>query len=177
MGRDTGERCRNYRFKFFLVSGGGVGWDWAHLVRWPLLGLLYQPQTIDDDVWNSRWNENWQGKPSNGRIPVLAPLCPPEIPHGMIWAGSRAAAWAMARPRNYLTSCLVSASWNLRSSHETQRERSDAEIRGGGGEIAALRTHRESMLWVRNTPVTCDLSIVFVNIWREQMEDLVVNWL
>jgi hypothetical protein len=26
-----------------------VGWDWAHLVRRPLIGLLYQPRMIDDD--------------------------------------------------------------------------------------------------------------------------------
>jgi hypothetical protein len=35
-----------------------VGWDWVHLVRGPLTGLLYQPR-----MWSSRWNENWQGKP------------------------------------------------------------------------------------------------------------------
>jgi hypothetical protein len=27
-------------FKFW---GGGVEWDWVHLVRWPLFGQLYQP--------------------------------------------------------------------------------------------------------------------------------------
>jgi hypothetical protein len=25
----------------------GVGWDWVHWVRWPLIGLLYQPWMID----------------------------------------------------------------------------------------------------------------------------------
>jgi hypothetical protein len=25
-----------------------VGWDWVHLVLWPLTGLLYQPRMIDD---------------------------------------------------------------------------------------------------------------------------------
>jgi hypothetical protein len=39
-----------------------VGWDWVHLVRRPLFGLLYQPHMINDK-WSSRWNENWQGKP------------------------------------------------------------------------------------------------------------------
>jgi hypothetical protein len=41
-----------------------VGWDWVHLVRRPLFGLLYQPRM--NDRWLvccSRWNENWQGKP------------------------------------------------------------------------------------------------------------------
>jgi hypothetical protein len=27
----------------------GVGWDWVHLVRQPLTGLLYQPRMIDVD--------------------------------------------------------------------------------------------------------------------------------
>jgi hypothetical protein len=29
--------------------GGEVGWDWDHMVRRPLFGLLYQPLVIDDD--------------------------------------------------------------------------------------------------------------------------------
>jgi hypothetical protein len=39
-----------------------VGWDWVHLVRRPLTGLLYQPRTIDEECW-AVGNENWQGKP------------------------------------------------------------------------------------------------------------------
>jgi hypothetical protein len=31
-------------FKFLRV-----GWDWVHLVRRPLFGLLYQPRMIDDE--------------------------------------------------------------------------------------------------------------------------------
>jgi hypothetical protein len=47
-----------------------VEWDWVHLVRRSLFGLLYQPP--DDRwwwwwwwwwVWISRWNENYKGKP------------------------------------------------------------------------------------------------------------------
>jgi hypothetical protein len=34
----------NIFFKFL-----GVGWDWVHLVRRPLFGLLYQPRMIDND--------------------------------------------------------------------------------------------------------------------------------
>jgi hypothetical protein len=33
---------------YWLISCGGVGWDWVHLVRRPLFGLLYQPRIIDD---------------------------------------------------------------------------------------------------------------------------------
>jgi hypothetical protein len=54
---------------FFFFWFLGVGWDWLHLVRWPLTGLLYQPGWWwwwwwwRGGVWSSRWNENWQGKP------------------------------------------------------------------------------------------------------------------
>jgi hypothetical protein len=41
----------------------GVRWDWVHLVRRPLIDLLYQHRIIHDNVWSSWWNENWQGKP------------------------------------------------------------------------------------------------------------------
>jgi hypothetical protein len=36
-----------YFVLIFLVSWGG--WDWVHLVRRPLTGLLYQPRLIDDE--------------------------------------------------------------------------------------------------------------------------------
>jgi hypothetical protein len=31
-------------FKMYLI-----GWDWVHLARLSLIGLLYQPRMIDDD--------------------------------------------------------------------------------------------------------------------------------
>jgi hypothetical protein len=46
----------------FFVCFLRCGWAWVHLLRRPRIGLLYQPQTIDDE-WSSRWNENWWGKP------------------------------------------------------------------------------------------------------------------
>jgi hypothetical protein len=48
-------RCN---FRFLLVHG--VVWDWVHLARWPLIGLLYQPRMIGDEC---QWNGSWQGKP------------------------------------------------------------------------------------------------------------------
>jgi hypothetical protein len=36
-----------------FFEGGGfleVGWDWVHLVRWPLLGLLYQYKMMEQSV-------------------------------------------------------------------------------------------------------------------------------
>jgi hypothetical protein len=55
-------------FFYFLV----VGWDWVHLVRRPLLGLLYQPRMINDgECESNRCNENWQGNPK-----YLEKTCP-----------------------------------------------------------------------------------------------------
>jgi hypothetical protein len=83
-----------------------MGWYWAHLVRWPLTGLLYQAQMIHDDCGAvggmriGRGNRSTRSKPT----PVL--LCPPQVPYNLTWARTRAAAvgnrrltaWAMARP-------------------------------------------------------------------------------
>jgi hypothetical protein len=47
------------------------------------------------DEWNSsveyRWNDNWQGKTEiieEYAVPV--PLCPLQIPHGLLWDRFRA---------------------------------------------------------------------------------------
>jgi hypothetical protein len=88
---------------FFLL----MGWDWVHLVLWPLFGLLYQPQMIDDDddcraIGGMRIS---RGIRFTRRKPAPMPLCPPQIPHDLTWARIRAAAvgsrrltaWAMAQ--------------------------------------------------------------------------------
>jgi hypothetical protein len=86
-----------------------MGWVWVHLVRRPITGLLYQPRMIDDEcgvVGGMRiGNENR----STLRKPAPMPLCPPQTPHYLTWARSRAAAvgnrrliaWVMAWP-NYV---------------------------------------------------------------------------
>jgi hypothetical protein len=91
---------------FFLVSWYGV-WDWVHLVRRPITGLLYQPRMIDDDecaaVGGMRIG---RGNRNTWRRPPWIPLCSPQIPQYLTWARTRAAAvgsrrltaWAMARP-------------------------------------------------------------------------------
>jgi hypothetical protein len=86
-------------------SSWGVGWDWVHLVRRPLTGLLYQPRTTDEcgAVGGMRIGRRNR---STRRKPTPVPLCPPQIPHDLTWARTRAAAvrsrrltaWAMARP-------------------------------------------------------------------------------
>jgi hypothetical protein len=85
-----------------FCSVSGMGWDWVHLVRRPIFGLLYQSRMIDDEcgVVGGRGNR------STGRKPAPVPPCPPQIPHDLTWDRTRAAAvgsqrltaWAMARP-------------------------------------------------------------------------------
>jgi hypothetical protein len=66
-------------FYFIIVSG----------VSLSPLGLLYQPQIIDDgDCGMKIGRGNW----STRRKPAPAPLCPPQIPHDQTWARIRAAA-------------------------------------------------------------------------------------
>jgi hypothetical protein len=58
-------RCFDYRvlhpLEHSIIFSLIYGVRWVDLVRCPLLGLVYQPRTIDE--WRIRWNENWQKKP------------------------------------------------------------------------------------------------------------------
>jgi hypothetical protein len=98
--------CHTMRFlaqHWFLL---GVGWDWIHLVRRPLTGLLYQPRMIDDERGAVGGLRIGRGNRSARRKPTPVPLCPPQIPHDLFWARSQASAvgsrrltfWAMIRP-------------------------------------------------------------------------------
>jgi hypothetical protein len=95
---------------FFLFLG--VRWDGVHLVRRPLIGLLYQPRMIHDDEYGAVGGMRiGRENRSTRRKPTPVPLYPPQIPHDLTWARTRAAAvgsrrltaWAMARPMNYAT--------------------------------------------------------------------------
>jgi hypothetical protein len=59
-----------------------VGWDWVHLVRQPLIGLLHQRGMIDGDECGAVGGMTiGRGNRSTWRKPAPAPLCPPQIPH------------------------------------------------------------------------------------------------
>jgi hypothetical protein len=89
----------------------GVGWDWVHLVRRPLIGLLYQLRMIDDEYGVVGGMRIARGNWSTRRKSAPVPLCSPKIPYDLIWARNRAAAvgsrrltaWAMARPLSTYT--------------------------------------------------------------------------
>jgi hypothetical protein len=56
-------------------------------------GLLYQPQMIDDGECGAIGGmEIGKGNRSTRRKPAPAPLVPPQMPHDLTWAQTRAAA-------------------------------------------------------------------------------------
>jgi hypothetical protein len=86
---------------FFWGGGGvlGMGWDWVHLVRRPLNGLLYPPRMIGEDECGAVGG-------STQRKPAPVPLCPPQMPHYLTRARTQTAAvgsrrltaWALTWP-------------------------------------------------------------------------------
>jgi hypothetical protein len=77
------------------------------------VSILRIPQMIW--VWRATVEWYWQGKTEKlGEKPVSVPLCPPQIPHGLTRAQTRASAvrgqrlttWAMARPPGVLHQCI-----------------------------------------------------------------------
>jgi hypothetical protein len=82
-----------------------LGWDWVHSVRRPLVGLLYQRRTMDNDECEAVGGMIGRGNRRTRRKPAPMPLCSPQIPH-YNWNGTRTAmveswrltAWAMAQP-------------------------------------------------------------------------------
>jgi hypothetical protein len=78
------------------------GWAWVYLVRLPLIVFLYQPQ-----VWSRMWSVGGMRIDREKRSTIApVPLCPPQIPHDLTWARTRAAVcrnrrltvWATAQP-------------------------------------------------------------------------------
>jgi hypothetical protein len=75
---------------FFLVSLGGV--RLSPLGTSATVGLLYQPWMIDDDYGAVGGMRIGRGNRITRRKPAPVPLCPPQIPHDLIWDRTRAAA-------------------------------------------------------------------------------------
>jgi hypothetical protein len=89
---------------FFPWRWGGGGSSTQAWMR-TYVSILRIPQMIW--VWRATVEWYWQGKTEElGDKPVPVPLCPPQIPHWLIRARTRASAvrgrrlttWAMARP-------------------------------------------------------------------------------
>jgi hypothetical protein len=83
-----------YRFSWYCHATLvflGVGWDWVHLARRPITGLLYQPRTIDDDCGAVGGMKTGRGNWSTRRKPTLVLLCPPQNTYNLTWARTRVA--------------------------------------------------------------------------------------
>jgi hypothetical protein len=74
----------------FLFLVARMGWDWVHLVRRPLTGLLYQPRMIDDECGAVGGMRIGRGNRSTRRKLTPVPLYLPQIPHDLSWARIRA---------------------------------------------------------------------------------------
>jgi hypothetical protein len=63
-----------------------------------MFALLYQPRTIDNDDYGAIGGMRiGKGNRSTRRKPALVPLCPPQIPHDLTGARTRAVAVAYRR--------------------------------------------------------------------------------
>jgi hypothetical protein len=76
-------------FSFSFLGWGETG---VHLVRRPLTGLLYLLRIDDDECGTVGGMRIGRGSRSNRRKHAPVPLCPPQIPHDLTWARTRAAA-------------------------------------------------------------------------------------
>jgi hypothetical protein len=97
-------------------------WDWVHLVRRPLFGLLYQPWMMDDDECGVIGGIIGRGNQSTLKKRAPVPLCPPYITYDLIRTRIRVSAvpsrrrlttWVTARPYSrcfwVALNCLVRA--------------------------------------------------------------------
>jgi hypothetical protein len=107
------------KFLFWFL---GVGWDWVHLVRRLLLGLLYQPRVIDNECGAVGGMRIGRGNRSTRRKPAPVLLRSSQISHDVTRARTQAAAvesrwltaWAMARPPK--NRCLIWSAWYSRKN-------------------------------------------------------------
>jgi hypothetical protein len=98
--RPTNLNSHTINFSFFFL---GVGWDWVHLARRPLTGLLYQPWVFGDWFGADGGMRIGRGNRSTRRKPAPVPLCPPQIPHDLTWARTRAAPVGSRRLTGWTT--------------------------------------------------------------------------
>jgi hypothetical protein len=78
-------------YHFFIIIVSGVRLSPLGTVA--TIGLLYQPQMMDDgDCGEIGGMKIGRGNRSTLRKPAPAPFCPPQIPHGQSQARTRATA-------------------------------------------------------------------------------------
>jgi hypothetical protein len=102
---EVANEIKNFELNILIfLSFLGWGETLVHLVRRPLIGLLYQPRILDDECGAVGGIRIGRGNRNTRRKTNPVPLCPPRIPYFLTWARTRAAAvgtwrliaWAMA---------------------------------------------------------------------------------
>jgi hypothetical protein len=102
-----------------------VVWDWVHLVRRPLIGLLYQPQMmVDNECGAVGGMRIGRGNRNTRRNPAPMPRCPPQTPHAAKTrtpaapvGSQRLTAWAMARhSKRLVLACMTSGKFCIKFS-------------------------------------------------------------
>jgi hypothetical protein len=101
---------RTLEHVLILISCGGVRlWPFGTLVT--LQPIVPAPDDRCWWLWSGWWNVNWQGKLKySERKPAPVPLCPPQIPHDLIWNQTRATpvgsqqltTWRVAQPLEHV---------------------------------------------------------------------------
>jgi hypothetical protein len=95
-----------FHYSLFIC---GAGVERRPLLLLLLIGLLYQPWMIDDDISAISGMNEWQRKPKYSEKTCPVPLCPLQIPYNSTRARNRTAnggsqrltIWATAQPRNW----------------------------------------------------------------------------
>jgi hypothetical protein len=82
-----------------LFSFFGVGWDWVHLVREPLFGLLYQSWMIDDECGEVGGMRIGRGNRSTRRKPAYSCSL---IMIATLWASLMTVLHFMAAPLTFM---------------------------------------------------------------------------
>jgi hypothetical protein len=153
-------------FEIWFVTSAtcflGVGWDWVHLVRRPLIGLLYQPRMIDDDECGAVGGMRIvRGDRNTRRKPAPVPLCPPQIPHHLTWTWTRTVAvgsrrltaWATARPHR-----LPGWGFSWGSTDPTGKMWDSNSIRSRPLPIKTL--------WIHHSPITLPFGDLQFRHWQ-----------
>jgi hypothetical protein len=88
-----------------------TGWDWVHLELrppfWPTV-----PAPHDNDCGAIGGMRIGRGNQSTQRKPVPVPLCPPQMPHALTWAWTKAATvgrWRLTALMIFDMGCTLKA--------------------------------------------------------------------
>jgi hypothetical protein len=145
-------------------------WEWVHLVRRPLIGLLYQPRMIGDHECGAVGGMRiFRGNWSIRRKPGPMPLCPPQIPHYLTWARTRAAVVGSRR----LTAWVTTRPYNTQVDNNNNNNNQDDQVWG------ILRSYLTNLTLLNQTDWFRDnaLELCLESAWFESRLEHLLTWL